>query len=85
VIEIRNLQFQPLTFNLSGQGTLHLGPREHKSIARKDLSAEIQTAGKRGLVRVTDLTGGAALEPETPTATEDAGTDEAKTTSKRRK
>ena len=85
MIEIRNLQFQPLTFNLSGQGTLHLGPRERKSIARKDLSAEIKTAGKRGLVRVTDLTGGAAPEPETPTATEDAGTDEAKTTSKRRK
>jgi hypothetical protein len=83
VIEIRNLKFQPLTFNLSGQGTLHLGPRERKSIARKDLSAEIQTAGKRGLVRVTDLTGGAAPEP--PTASEDAGTDEAKTTSKRRK
>ena len=87
MIEIRNLQFQPLTFNLSGQGTLHLGPRERKSIARKDLSAEIKTAGKRGLVRITDLTGGAAPEPETetPTATEDAGTDEAKTTSKRRK
>ena len=47
MIEIRNLQFQPLTFNLSGQGTLHLGPRERKSIARKDLSAEIKTAGKR--------------------------------------
>ena len=73
MIEIRNLQFQPLTFNLSGQGTLHLGPRERKSIARKDLSAEIKTAGKRG------------PEPEKPTATEDAGNDEAKTTSKRRK
>ena len=85
MIEIRNLQFQPLTFNLSGQGTLHLGPRERKSIARKDLSAEIRTAGKRGLVHLTDLTGGATLEPETLTATEDAGTDEAKTTSKRRK
>lgn len=85
MIEIRNLKFQPLTFNLSGQGTLHLGPRERKSIARKDLSAEIQTAGKRGLVRITDLTGGAAPEPETPTAIEDTGTDEAKITSKRRK
>ena len=87
MIEIRNLQFQPLTFNLSGQGTLHLGPRERKSIARKDLSAEIKTAGKRGLVRITDLTGGAEPEPEPekPTATEDAGNDETKTTSKRRK
>ena len=83
MIEIRNLQFQPLTFNLSGQGTLHLGPRGRKSIARKDLSAEIQTAGKRGLVRITDLTGG--VDPEKPTATDDAAADEAKTTSKRRK
>nr|WP_240195075.1 hypothetical protein [Desulfobulbus rhabdoformis] len=74
-----------MTFNLSGQGTLHLGPRERKSIARKDLSAEIKTAGKRGLVRITDLTGGAEPEPEKPTATEDAAADEAKTTSKRRK
>ena len=85
MIEIRNLQFQPLAFNLSGQGTLHLGPRERKSIARKDLSAEIKTAGKRGLVRITVLTGGAEPEPEKATATQDAGTDEAKTTSKRRK
>jgi hypothetical protein len=85
VIEIRNLQFQPLTFNLSAQGTLHLGPRERKSIARKDLSAELRTAGKRGLVRITELTGGATPEPETPTATEDTGTDEANTTSKRGK
>ncbi|MDD3553547.1 MAG: hypothetical protein PHC35_03375 [Deltaproteobacteria bacterium] len=85
MIEIRNQQFQPLTFNLSGQGTLHLGPRERKSIARKDLSAEIKTAGKRGLVRITDLIGGAEPEPEKPTATEDTGTDEAKTTTKRRK
>jgi hypothetical protein len=36
-------------------------------------------------VRITDLTGGAEPEPEKPTATEDAGNDEAKTTSKRRK
>lgn len=85
MIEIRNLQFQPLTFNLSGQGTLHLRPRERKSIARKDLSAEIKTAGKRGLVRITDLTGGVEPEPEKPTATDDAAADEAKTTSKRRK
>ena len=70
MIEIRNLQFQPLTFNLSGQGTL---------------STEIKTAGKRGLVRITDLTGGVEPEPEKPTATDDAAADEAKTTSKRRK
>ncbi len=47
--------------------------------------AEIKTAGKRGLVRITDLTGGVEPEPEKPTATDDAAADEAKTTSKRRK
>jgi hypothetical protein len=85
VIEIRNLQFQPLTFQLGTEGSLHLGPRQKKSIARKDLSAEIQTAAKRGLVRITNLTVGAEPEPEKPTATEDTGSSEAKTTSKRRK
>jgi hypothetical protein len=85
VIEIRNLQFQLLTFQLGTKGSLHLGPRQKKSIARKDLSAEIQTAAKRGLVRITDLTGGAEPEPEKPTTTEDTGSNEAKTTSKRRK
>ena len=85
MIEIRNLQFQPLTFQLGTDGSMHLGPRQKKSIARKDLSAEIQTAAKRGLVRITDLTGGAEPEPEKPTATEDTGSNEAKTTSKRRK
>ena len=85
MIEIRNMQFQPLTFQLGNEGSLHLGPRQKKSIARKDLSAEIQTAAKRGLVRITDLTGGAEPEPEKPTATEGTGSNEAKTTSKRRK
>jgi hypothetical protein len=60
VIEIRNLQFQPLTFQLGSEGSLHLGPRQRKSIARKDLSAEIQTAAKRGLVRITELNTGSA-------------------------
>jgi hypothetical protein len=65
VIEIRNLQFQPLTFHLGSESSLHLGPRQRKSIARKDLSAEIQTAAKRGLVRITDLsTGGAPIQNE---------------------
>lgn len=60
MIEIRNLQFQPLTFQLDGEGSLHLGPRERKSIVRMDLSAEIQTAAKRGLVRITGLNKGTA-------------------------
>jgi len=85
VIEIRNLQFQPLTFQLGTDGSMHLGPRQKKSIAQKDLSAEIQTAAKRGLVSITDLTDGAEPEPEKSTATEDTGSNEVKTTSKRRK
>lgn len=60
MIEIRNLQFQPLTFQLCGESTLHLGPRKRKSIARKNLSAEIQAAAKRGLVRITELNAGSA-------------------------
>lgn len=65
MIEIRNLQFQPLTFQLGGAGSLHLGPRQRKSIARKDLSAEIQTAAKRGLVRISELnTGSVQVQDE---------------------
>lgn len=50
MIEIRSLQFQPLTFNLVGDRTLHLGPRERTSIPQKDISPEITLAEKRGLV-----------------------------------
>jgi hypothetical protein len=44
VIEIRNLQFQPLTFNLADDRSLHLGPRERTSIPQKDISSEITLA-----------------------------------------
>ena len=50
MIEIRNLQFQPLTFNLADDSSLHLGPRERISIPQKDISPEITLAEKRGLV-----------------------------------
>lgn len=85
MIEIRNLQFQPLTFQLGTEGSLHLGPRQKKSIARKDLSAEIQTAAKRGLVRITDMTGGAEPEPEKPPATEGTGSEETKVSQPKRR
>ena len=86
MIEIRNLQFQPLTFQLGAEGSLHLGPRQKKSIARKDLSPEIQTAAKRGLVRITDLfTGGAPAQDE-PAGSKEAAAEEAKAgQAKRRK
>ena len=50
MIEIRNLQFQPLTFNLADDRSLHLGPRERTSIPQKDISPEITLAEKRGLL-----------------------------------
>jgi hypothetical protein len=83
VIEIRNLQFQPLTFQLGAEGSLHLGPRQKKSIARKDLSAEIQTAAKRGLVRIADLSTGGTPAQDNPagpkeTAAEDTKAGQAK-------
>jgi hypothetical protein len=86
VIEIRNLQFQPLTFQLGGEGSLHLGPRERKSIARKYLSVEIQTAAKRGLVRITELnTGSAPLQDETAEPKETASKESKSSKTKGRK
>jgi hypothetical protein len=78
VIEIRNLQFQPLTFQLGGESSLHLGPRERKSIARKDLSAEIQTAAKRGLVRIAELNTGSAPAHNESTGPKEAASKESK-------
>jgi hypothetical protein len=78
VIEIRNLQFQPLIFQLGGEGSLHLGPRERKSIACKDLSAEIQTAAKRGLVRITDLSAGSSQPQDEPDEPNKAASKESK-------
>lgn len=86
MIEIRNLQFQPLTFQLGAEGSLHLGPRQKKSIARKDLSAEIQTAGKRGLVRIADLsTNGAPAQDEPAEQKETADSETKSAQTKRRK
>lgn len=86
MIEIRNLQFQPLTFQLGTEGSLHLGPRQTKSIARKDLSAEIQTAAKRGLVRITDLSTVGASAQDEQAASKAAAAEETKAAqSKRRK
>jgi hypothetical protein len=78
VIEIRNLQFQPLTFQLGGVGSLHLGPRQRKRIARKDLSAEIQTAAKRCLVRITELNKGSDQPKEEPAGSKETASKESK-------
>ena len=85
MIEIRNVQFQPLTFQLGAEGSLHLSPRQKKSIARKDLSPEIQTAAKRGLVRIIELSAGGA-PAKTERAEPNEATSEAKSAqTKRRK
>lgn len=78
MIEIKNLQFQPLTFQLGGEGSLHLGPRQRKSIALKDLSAEIQTAAKRGLVRITELNKGTAQSQDEPAGPKEDASKESK-------
>jgi len=52
VIEIHNLQFQPLTFNMAGEKTLHLGSRERTAIPEKEVSHEISLAEKHGLIRL---------------------------------
>jgi len=53
VIEIRNLQFQPLTFNLAENRTLHLGPRERRIFPENDITHEIRLAEKRRLVSIS--------------------------------
>jgi len=56
VIEIRNLLFQPLTFQLAGeQRGLHLGSRQRKPIDDAQVSDEIRIAAKRGFVALTVL------------------------------
>jgi hypothetical protein len=85
VIEIRNLQFQSLTFQLGTEGSLHIGPRQKKSIARKDLSAEIETAAKRGLVRITDLSTGGAPSQDEPAAPKETTAEAKSAQTKRRK
>ena len=56
MIEIRNLLFQPLTFQLAGeQRGLHLGSRQRKLVDDAQVSDEIRVAAKRGFVVLTVL------------------------------
>lgn len=91
MIEIRNLLFQPLTFQLAGEEHgLHVGPRQTKTIEDDKLSQEIEAAGKRGFISIgTVETPPEEFDPETmmsapadPTADEtqtEASTDESPT------
>ncbi len=67
MIEIRNLLFQPLTFQLAGEEHgLHVGPRQTKTIEDDKLSQEIEAAGKRGFVSIgTVETPPEEFDPET--------------------
>jgi len=64
VIEIRNLLFQPLTFQLAGEERgLHLSSRQRKLIDDAQVSEGIRTAAKRGFVALT-----AIEQPDQPEA-----------------
>lgn len=67
MIEIRNLLFQPLTFQLADEEHgLHVGPRQTKTIEDDKLSQEIEAAGKRGFVSIgTVETPPDEFDPET--------------------
>ena len=54
MIEIRNLLFQPMTFQLAGEERgLHLGSRQRKLVDDAQVSEEIRIAAKRGFVALT--------------------------------
>ena len=56
MIEIRNLLFQPLTFQLAGEGRgLHLSSRQRKLIEDAQVSEEMRTAEKGGFIVLTPL------------------------------
>jgi hypothetical protein len=74
VIEIRNLLFQPLTFQLvGGDRGLHLGSRQRKPIEDAQVSGEIRIAAKRGFVALTVLEQPGQPEAQ-PAASEDVVT-----------
>ena len=55
MLEIKNLKFQPLTFHLTGEKTLYLGPRERKTITKSELSGELSAAERRGMITITEV------------------------------
>jgi hypothetical protein len=52
---IRNLRFQPITLALAGGGSIHLAPREAKTIAAQHVSAEMKRADERGFVELAPV------------------------------
>ena len=81
MVQIRNLLFQPLTFNLADGRTLHLGVRERKAIAKDRMSDEVRKAAARGLVEMVE-----SLNPPAPNSEPSVlAVNDTNTTSKRRK
>lgn len=77
MIEIRNLRFQPLTFQLSGEERgIHLGSRQTKTIENEALSEEIKAAGARGFVTLTTIETPPESNPETALSVTEPGTDD---------
>ena len=67
MIAIKNLLFQPLTFQLSGESQgLHLGPRERREISDEHVSAEIRTAAQRGLITLSEIVEPPKTSPKAP-------------------
>ncbi len=65
MIAIKNLLFQPLTFQLAGAGRgLHLGPREGREISEEHVSAELKTAAKRGLISLAEVADRPEISPK---------------------
>ena len=64
MLEIKNQKFQPLTFHLTGDKTLYLGPRERKTIAKAELSGELSAAKRRGMISITEVPDPAPKAPE---------------------
>jgi hypothetical protein len=69
MIEVRNLLFQPLTFQLAGGGSLHLGPRERRAIKPEQVSPELEQAKRRSFVDLREAGKPAAAEAEAPAKT----------------
>jgi hypothetical protein len=65
VTEIKNLQFQPLTFHLVGGKGIHLGPRGRREVSESDISPEIALAARRGLIQLLAVREPARSTPST--------------------
>ena len=55
MILIKNLQFQPLTFHLADQTSLHLQPRQQTRIADERVSSELEAAAIRHFISMGQI------------------------------